>query len=268
MLLREVNRLGEASRNQLVGNHFPIRSESIDEALQLLVELNVLKKTSNTERGKYVLRNQEDAGPKEFLVLGSKKKVSVSPEGNRAVRLRIKLMAVRGNVTSRPCGSLIYTDKTAAPKFRLGPAWKINPVDEKRTALRFDIVKREKNDLVFRLNFDPPMFPGEIVDYGFYIWTKNHYAMSHKEVLEKYNDEWSREGLNVSDPSMFLEIAVELPKGFRYREARVEKNPVLTKDGPNVPGAMISSFKPDERTLAFHMDRPGSGNYFVSWKPP
>ena len=192
--------MGEASRNQLVGNHLPVRSESIDETLQLLVELNVLKKTSNAERCKYALRSQEEAGPKEFLVLGSQKKVSVSPEGNRAVRLRIKLMAVRDSVTSRPCGSLIYTDKTAAPKFRLGPAWKINPVDEKRTALQFDIVKRERNDLVFKLNFDPSLSPGEIVDYGFYIWTKNHYAMSRKEVQEKYNDEWSREGLNVSDP--------------------------------------------------------------------
>jgi hypothetical protein len=266
--LREIARLGEVSRNQLVGNHQPIRTENVDEALQLLIELNVLKKTNNAERCKYALHSPDAGGPKDFLVLGSWKKVNMSPEGNRAVRLRIKLMAVRVNVASRPCGSLIYTDKTSAPKFRLGPAWRINPADGKKTGIRFDILKREKNDLVFKLNFDPALAPGEIVDYGFYIWTKNHYAMSHKEVLEKYNDEWSREGLNVSDPSMFLEIIVDLPEEFRYREARVEKNPVLTKDGPNVPGAVVSTFKPDERTLAFNMEKPSSGNYFVSWKPP
>jgi hypothetical protein len=145
----------------------------------------------------------------------------------------------------------------------------LDPVSGKElTPPRFDIVQRENNDMVFRLKFEPPLLAGEMVDYGFYVWTKNIYAMSKKEAVARYNDEWSRDGLNVNDPSLYLGLTVNFPAGFKYREARVEKDPVLTHDGPNVPGAVIKTFGLNQRTLIFEMEKPPTGQYFICWKPP
>ncbi len=133
---------------------------------------------------------------------------------------------------------------------------------------QFGVVNNEKNNVVFRLDFEPPLSAGEIVSYGFYIWTQNYYALTKREAIERYRDEWSREGMSVNDPSLFLGITVKLPAGFKYREARVEKDPVLTPDGPHVPGEVVSVFKQNEKNLAFKIERPTTGHYFVSWKSP
>jgi len=269
LILHEVNRVGEISRNQLVGTQLSIRTETIDQSLETLVDLNVLKKTSNLERCKYALRRSEEAGPKDFLILESWKRVAMSKEGSRGVRLRSKLMAVRDGVSGRPCGSMIWSDKVSAPKYRLGPARRINPLNGKDSvSLDFEIAKKENNDLAFRLNFSPPLSAGEMVDYGFYIWTSKVYAMSRKEALERYRDEWTREGVSVNDPSLSLKIQVKLPGEFRYDEARVEKNPVLTRDGPNVPGAMVSTFEKGQKMLTFEQEKPTTGHWFICWKPP
>src|SRR4029077_5677878 len=162
-----------------------------------------------------------------------------------------------------------WSNKVKAPKYRLGPAERIDPLSEKdKEKLEFETTKKQNNDMAFRLNFQPTLNAGEMVDYGFYVWTSNHYAMTRKEALERYKDEWTREGMSVNDPSLFLQIKVGLPDGFRYDEARVEKNPVLTRDGPNVPGAIVTTFKLDKKTLAFESEKPITGHYFVSWKPP
>jgi hypothetical protein len=92
--------------------------------------------------------------------------------------------------------------------------------------------------------------------------------MSKKEGVARYNDEWSRDGLNVNDPSSYLRLMMNFPNGFRYREARVEKDPVLTHNGPNVPGAVIKTFNLSQRTLIFEMEKHPTGQHFVSWKPP
>lgn len=246
-----------------------VGTESVDESLQRLVKLGVLKTTGSEDTRKYSIPAPEEVGPKDFLILGSWKKVNVSRKGNRSVRVRTRLMAVRNGVAMRPCGSMIWSDKVTAPKYRLGPAKRMDPLSEKHsTRLVFETAKKQKNDMIFRLNFEPTLRPGEMVDYGFYIWTGNYYSMTRKESMERYNDEWTREGMSVNDPSLLLQIKVSLPDGFHYREAIVEKNPVLTRDGPNVPGATVSKFPPGQRILFKEIVDPDTGHYFVSWKPP
>jgi hypothetical protein len=133
----------------------------------LLEELRVLATARIGERFDYSLRSIEEGGPKDFLILRSLKRASISFDGNRAVRVRTRVMAFRNGVASRPCGSLVWSNKAAAPKFRLGPAQRSDLVSEKvPSPPRFEVVQRENNDMVFRLNFEPPLVAGEIVDYS------------------------------------------------------------------------------------------------------
>jgi hypothetical protein len=268
-LLREVNRAQEISRNQLVEHNSAIRSNYLDDGLQLLLTLGVLKRIETGTRSGYSLRALEEGGPKDFLVLGAWKAARMSDKGDRSLKFRTSIMALRNGVTGRPCGSLVSSSKVAAPKYRLGPAVRTDPLQEKAlTTPRFDVVKREPGDTVFRLSFEPALTAGEVVDYSFYIWAEKIYAMSRREAIERYKDEWTREGIVVNDPSLFFSITVKLAEGFGYREARIEKDPVLTHGGPNVPGSVISSIKLGEKVLKAEVQKPSVGTYFVSWKAP
>jgi len=268
-LLREASIETEIFRNQLLAHNETIRSNYIDEGLQLLFTLSVLKRIEKGGKSGYSLRGLEEGGPKDFLILGIWKTARMSDQGNRSARFRARLMALRNGVSMRPCGSLVYSPNVAAPKYRLGPAVRIDPlVDKNPTAPRFEVTKKEPNDLVFRLSFEPSLSAGEVIDYGFYIWAEKIYAMSREEAVERYKDEWTREGIILNDPCLFFNVTVKLPSGFQYREARLEKDPVLTHGGPNVPGSVISSFRLGERVLTANLEKPSAGTYFVSWKPP
>lgn len=268
-LLLEVNRSGEIHRNQILERHEEIRSNYIDDRLQLFVALDILKRIETNGRTGYSLRGLEEGGPKDFLVLGTWKTARMSRTGDRSLKFFTSLMCLRDGVTTRPCGSLVSSTKVSAPKYRLGPAKRTDPMSgEDLAEPHFDVAKREPSDMVFRLSFDPPLSPGEIVDYGFYIWAKKIYAMTKAEAVDRYKDEWTREGIAVNDPSLFLSITAKLAEGFKYREARLEKDPVLTHGGPNVPGSVISSFKLEEKVLRAELEKPSAGTYFLSWKAP
>ncbi len=269
MILTEVNIARGISRYELVEHNEAIRSNYIDEGLQLLVSLGVLKRTETGGRSGYSLRALEEGGPKDFLVLGAWKTARKSKRGDRSLRFRTLIMALRNGVTARPCGSLVSSSKVAVPKYRLGPALRTNLFEKNfATTPRFDVIKREPGDTVFRLSFEPPLSAGEVIDYGFYLWAEKIYAMSRKEAIERYKDEWTREGIVVNDPSLHFSITVKLAGGFPYREARLEKDPVLTHGGPNVPGSVISSFRLGEKVLKAELQKPLGGTYFVSWRPP
>ncbi len=125
-----------------------------------------------------------------------------------------------------------------------------------------------KNDPVFELKFDPPLNSGELVNYGFYVWNKNHYSRSGKEALERYEDEWTREGLAILDPAPQFGIRVELSERYKYPGAILEKDPILAMGGPNVPAAVLSRFDGSGKFLDFDLEHLPLGHHFVGWIPP
>ncbi len=155
------------------------------------------------------------------------------------------------------------------PKYRLGPSVRFDPTSRKlKSAPQFQVVRRQSNNLAFKLGFNPPLRMGEVVRYGFYLWSGNYYARTRHEAEKLYHDRWIREGLSINDPALTMNITVKLPEGYYCQEAKVEKDPVLTPGGPNVGGELISVFNPQQRTLSFSKGRPEVGHYFVSWIPP
>ena len=178
-------------------------------------------------------------------------------------------MALKDDIAERRCGSFVWRDEMPAPKYTLLRPNRSDPLNGKDLGVvSFDVEKKTKNDLVFKLKFDPPLHPGQIVSYGFYVWNKNHFSRTRKEAMERYKDEWVREGLAILDPTIKFGITVELPEEYEYAEAITEKDPVLTMGGPNVPGSELKRFERAQRFLNFTGDKSPVGHYFLSWIPP
>ena len=241
----------------------------MDRALSMLCQLQILEKARSANTTCYQMSERQWNPSTSFLILEVNKRANVSPRGHRAVRVQAEIMAIRSKVTERRCGSIIWTEESLAPKIRLGPVKRIDLATGKRHSHpKFKTVKQRNNDMIFQLDFQPPLNAGEIVNYGFYIWTPFHYSLSRTEALNKYHDEWIREGISINDPTLSLTITVKLPKRYSYQKAYAEKDPVLTIGGSNVPGFVLTTFATSQKTLTFSSKYPDAGHYFVSWIPP
>ena len=120
----------------------------------------------------------------------------------------------------------------------------------------------------FRLNFEPPLAAGKIVQYGFYVWNRNYYSRSRNEALQLYKDEWIREGLGVTGPAFDVSITVRLPEEYRYQDCRLEKGTSPSASGPASPGEILPGLQRDEKTLNASLRDPSPGNFYVCWIPP
>lgn len=269
LALREASQEGKISRNSLLAKRGDVKKAEVDRALSLLCQLQILEKAGSANTTCYQMSDRQWNPSTSFLILEVNKRTNVSSSGHRAVRVQAEIMAIRTKVTERRCGSIIWTEESLAPKIRLGPVMRVDPMTgTSHLPPEFEIVKQKNNDMVFQLNFQPPLCAGEMVKYGFYVWTPSHYSLSRNEALNNYHDEWIREGISINDPTLMMTIIVKLPSGYTYQRAYVEKDPVLTIGGPNVPGAVLTSFAASQRELAFSSRHPPIGHYFVSWIPP
>jgi len=207
--------------------------------------------------------------PDDILALSIRKLVSVSPEGNRGARVATEAMALKDGVPSRVTGSMVWKNQMSAPKWSMRSARRRDPlVRAPQGKVRWNVLKKQKNALSFELAFEPPLLIGEVLRYGFYTWNRRHYAMTRADAETSYRDRWVREGLVVRGPTDWVEIAVHLPVGFRVQEARLEKDPILNADGPNVPGAVVQKVVQRGRFLHVARDDLDVGRYFLSWVPP
>ena len=205
----------------------------------------------------------------DLLVLSNKKRVSVSPEGNRGVAVGTEAMTLKDGVTNRVIGGIVWRKEMPAPKWRMESILRSDPLQRTTgSAIEWKILKNEKNALTFELLFKPPLKTGETVDYGFYVWNRRHYAMTRGEAERRYRDKWVREGVAVRGPTDWLQITAQLPAGFRVQVAHLEKDPILNVDGPNVPGQTIQKVSQHGNILETVLHCPSSGRYFLSWIPP
>jgi hypothetical protein len=208
---------------------------------------------------------------KEFLILSLDKRVTISAEGHRSVRVSGTLLPVRDGSKSRIVGSTVWKSRIEAPKVRLGPVIRKRLVPGlKEGGFGFEKIESPNNDIRFQLSFDPPLRAGELVEYGFYIWNRYHYAKTRKEALEKFRDEWIREGLVVRDPTVALQIEVNFPDGYSYQRVRAAKNVVFSGDGTAVSQGetLTTSLHEGPTVLNLSIANPELGNFFVCWIPP
>ena len=205
----------------------------------------------------------------DFLILATRKKVHVSLEGNRGVRVSTKAIALKDGVTSRVVGSIMWRKKVPAPKWQMRATRRFDPLGRVRNGrVEKRVLKNERNSLSMELAFRPPLQAGEVIGYGFYLWNRRHFATTRAEAEERYNDRWVREGLATRDPTDELQIAVEFPAGVRVQQAHLEKDPILTQDGPNVQGRILHRVVQQGRHLEASLNHPEYGRYFLSWVPP
>jgi hypothetical protein len=271
-LLNDLNMLTTASRAKLLrdctaefGGH---SKEAFDQAWRTLLQCGTLELSPKEGERNYRIR---PGG--QFFVIGSWKSVGMSRRGDRSLRIMSEQLALCDGIAEKIVGSIVWKKKMYSPKPRLEQIVVSTPWTRKSRSAKFEIAHKEKNNQVFKLIFDPPLKAGEYVKYRFYIWSRKHYAMSRREALESYHDEWIREGLAVKDSTQNLTIVVKLPDGYRCQKVRVEKNPLLVDDGPNIPGSLVSiskdsDFRVEEKALRLTMSNPKDGRYFVCWIPP
>jgi len=229
----------------------------------------VRNKVMSHEQLRQLVLEDRSKLPDDTLALSIRKLVSISPEGNRGARVVTEAMALREGVSSRVIGSIVWKNDMRAPKWRMRSARRSDPLSRAPEGrVRWNMLKNQRSAISFELVFEPPLRVGEVVRYGFYVWNSRHYAMTRSEAEELYGDRWVREGVAVRGPTDWIEIAVRLPHGFRVQESRLEKNPILNADGPNVPGSVVEKVAQSGRLLSTARDDLEVGRYFLSWIPP
>jgi len=242
-----------------------LRREDAQSALDFLQCRKIVSQLSLRE-DRFVLDRD-----KEFLVSSYDKRVRVSAEGHRGVRVTGSLLAVRDGSKSRFVGSTVWKTEMEAPRVRLGPVVRKSLVPHvKKGGFSFEKITSPNNDVKFQLSFDPPLSAGEQVDYGFYLWNRSHYAKTRAEALHKFKDEWIREGLAVRDPTVKLSMEVKLPAGYGFQKARAAKNVVFSGDGTLVSQGetLTNGLRESPSRLRLSIDNPELGNYFLCWIPP
>jgi len=231
----------------------------------------VRKKIQKHRRLRRLVQNPRTASTHDFYVLSSRKRVNVSPTGNRASSVKALAMAVRDGVAHRAIGSITWrkTDEMPSPKWRVMTLTRSDPLRRvKGGTITWRTLKDEKNQVSVELVLSPPLLSGECIEYGFYIWNRGHFAMTRSKAESRYGDEWVREGVVVRDPIDRLGIEVNLPQGFVAQEAHIETNPILHEGGPNAPGEVTEMVHQQGRTLKASLHSPEDGRYFLSWIPP
>jgi hypothetical protein len=200
-------------------------------------------------------------------------RVGVSQRGDRTLRVMSEVFALQDDISEKIVGSVTWKKKMRSPKYRLERTRVDVPWTGSSRSAKFDVLQEKRNDLTFRLVFDQPLMAGQYFKYRFYIWSREHYAMSRRTALRLSHDQWIREGVTIRDPTETLTIIVDLPDGYRCQGARVERDPNFAEDGTNTPGSVVSPSKSSdfwsgEGILRLVMNYPGAGSYFVCWIPP
>jgi hypothetical protein len=242
------------------------KKSSLEFALNDLLGCDVISRTENHCGSSFKVDTSRN-----FVTLLHKKRVNVSVEGNKYVRVIQQIMSLKNGTTELFAGSTYWEDKQCTPKHRVGKnALRLNLIDPPRQGkAQLVLEQKNRNHVAYKLRFDPPLDAGEYIKFSFSVWIRNYYAKSFEEVRELYDEKWIREGLAVAQPTMKISIEVILPEGYGTQEAIVERNPVLSIGGPNIPGELLSCFLPTGgRTLFFRRENPSLGAYFISWVPP
>ncbi len=257
---------GKVSINQLLTHRRYIRRADIVNAWDRFLGLKLLE-TAGEERD-YRLVGFKEEKTADFLTIWMRKSARASAVGHRSVRVAAQVMAIHDGITSRACGSIIWKEKVPMPKYRLPPVRVLDLLHGKQILQHFAVDDSKPTHMQFRLNFEPPLSAGKIVEYGFYVWNRNYYSRSRKEALQLYKDEWIREGLGVTGPAFDVNLTVRLPEGYSYQDCRLEKGTAPSASGPASPGEVLQGLKHDEKTLIASLRQPTPGNYYICWIPP
>ena len=162
---------GEVSLNQLLAHRRHIRRTDIAKAWDRFLGLKLLEATED-EQG-YRLVGFKEEKVVDFLTIWMRKSARVSAVGHRSVRVAAQVMALHERVTSRACGSIIWKEKVPMPKYRLPPVRVLDLIGGKRILQHFTVDDSKPTHMQFRLNFEPALAAGKIVEYGFYVWNRN-----------------------------------------------------------------------------------------------
>jgi len=201
----------------------------------------------------------------DFFTLYLRKKVRVSPGYHRSMALHARLIALRSNIGEYETGTFAWLSWQYKPSVvvrrprRLGLA-------SSGGNIRWKIQDTERNSLRVNLVFDPPLRMGEIVEYGFYTWTREYYARSRADALERFGEEWVREGLLVRNETEFIELVVVPHRKYQTARVDVDAQESFTKPGWN--GRTLKTFETGEDTLVWSCHHPETARYFIAWIPP
>ncbi|PSN89830.1 hypothetical protein B9Q03_06265 [Candidatus Marsarchaeota G2 archaeon OSP_D] len=201
----------------------------------------------------------------DFLTLYLGKKVRVSPGYHRSMTLRARLLALRGGIGEYATGTVSWVPWQYKPMVIMHEPKRIG-LTSGGGGVRWERSGFENGGVLLNLVFDPPLHMGEILEYGFYTWTREHYARSRADALKRFGDEWVREGLEVRNEAEFVELVVTPHRD--YQSARVEADTQERFTPPTGNMKIIRSFQTGQEKLVWSYHRPERGRYFIAWVPP
>ncbi|MCG3109628.1 hypothetical protein L3N51_01923 [Metallosphaera sp. J1] len=258
-LARLLHRLyleGEVKKDVIAGRP----NKHLDDLIKSLAQLGVIE-----IRDEKIVKGKAYELGSEVLFTYTVHKVSMSEKGDRSYRTKKEFVSLVP-ISTRYHAIHRY-HYTKSPKvLRLGKVKIVNYIHERRVTGRWEIVERSQN-VELRINFDPPLEPGEFVSYGYSTWDGRYYGTTVEELRRKYNIDFSSEGVAVTSPTLYVKLSVSLP----WKPRSVDAYTTMRKPDNTLVFSKIDQdhvFRGDLNMFTLEMKNPGMNMYSIRWTPP
>lgn len=210
------------------------------------------------------------ASPYKLFYLAVHKEVSITPEGDRLLRMVYEVLALDDDVREAGLGTRVWrggspSDVTATLSYRVDPlSW------TRRGGVEVTADgEPSSTGLPLKAVFQPPLLRGEYVCFGFSAHTPKHYAFTREEARERYGDEWVR-GVYIREPTYKATIRVRFPPNLGYTKQRARRyinvfGDTLREERPMGATQRLINLNGELR-LYLEFPQVGSG-YFLCWYP-
>ncbi|MCY0850056.1 hypothetical protein [Sulfuracidifex metallicus] len=262
-LIKKVINQGETLTIWELLRSFKMSRVKLFSSLEMMVSIGLIEIQNDR-----IMRNKK-ASDYKLLFTSLEKKCQFSPRGDRAMRLTCEFTPLKDGVKERVHESNRYEVERFAKMVRKNKVIRRNILDGgKNESAKWEIETESPSIIRLRILFDPPLTVGEFVKYSFYTWDEEIYALTVKELHERYHLDYTMEGLMVSQPTHYIRIIVDLP----WEPAAIK----AMKGGLNVERRFgelenineVHELHFTNNRLSLEVWNPSIGTYYLMWRPP
>jgi hypothetical protein len=262
-LIRRVMNQGETLSISELLRSFKISRLKLFSTLEMMTSIGLIEIQDDR-----IIRNDK-ASDYNLLFTSLEKKCQFSPRGDRAMRLTAEFTPLKDGVREKVHESNRFDVERFAKVVRENKIIRRNVIENRKNgSAKWEIDTESPTLIKLRTVFNPPLTVGEFVKYSFYTWDEGIYALTMKELHERYHLDYTMEGLVVAQPTHHIRIIADLP----WKPATIE----AMKGGLSMERGFSELEKIKEvhdlryvnNRLSLEVWNPSIGIYYLMWRPP
>ncbi|MUN29752.1 hypothetical protein [Sulfuracidifex metallicus] len=262
-LIRRVINQGETLTISELLRSFKISRLKLLSTLEMMTSIGLIEIQDDR-----IIRNGK-ASDYNLLFTSLEKKCQFSPRGDRAMRLTAEFTPLKDGIREKVHESNRFDVERFAKVVRENKIIRRNVIENRKNgSAKWEMDIESPTLIKLRTVFDPPLIVGEFVKYSFYTWDEGIYALTMKELHERYHLDYTMEGLVVAQPTHHIRIIADLP----WKPATIEG----MKGGLSMERGFSELEKIKEvhdlryvnNRLSLEVWNPSIGIYYLMWRPP